>query len=468
MIRFAAFMKRGFVGVRIFPQNALVRVRLTSLLLVLFGLAISSCLRAGFDFSDGAAGDARRPDAPTDRTADTGAAIIDASADRDDASTVHKPAYLRTIAGPFSTSSTTFVEIPDGILTFTPRSTAEVWLLLLSAQLSSSLTDQISAEIRYTVNGVERGMGGMQNMAADRPAPWLHLHHVTATVEPQEVRVWLRVADGAYTAGVNNLRIVAFPLPSGVDFQFIGDDDTHAVPASVWTDFATLSFTPPAPGRYLIMSIVNGSEEPGEDNLGIRVLDPAGTVWPEGSNSGFINNRWNWTSFLFARVQQLEATPQTYRLQGHGASVSGSTLCYPRVMAFRLDAFEQAESVENLGWSQISSETPQVKSALQSSTPPGPRDHIIIQSMSVTGIGDDDPGLTRERVSEFTADGVVQTRYARVYNNGAPFTSDGLLDAVTVSGSVRYENAAYTTDASLPVNVNESVIHLLRLPPGDP
>src|SRR5215203_3839027 len=62
----------------------------------------------------------------------------------------------------FSTDSFEFTPIPDATLTIPPSTSR--WLLMTTATLqSSSLDADLAAELRYTLDGIELGMGGTQN-----------------------------------------------------------------------------------------------------------------------------------------------------------------------------------------------------------------------------------------------------------------------------------------------------------------
>ena len=59
----------------------------------------------------------------------------------------------------FTTTSSTFVEVPGSTVTL-PPSPGTRWLILVNASLLSSTFKEIGVEARYLVDGVERGIGG--------------------------------------------------------------------------------------------------------------------------------------------------------------------------------------------------------------------------------------------------------------------------------------------------------------------
>ena len=371
--------------------------------------------------------------------------------------------YVKTSVASFSTASTTFTNVTGGTLTFTPSNSSDIWILLVNARLMSTqiASFTLSAEARYFVNGVEHGIGGILNSAANKGASWQHFYRVTGTTAMQTVQVQLR-DDSAATATIADLQVIAFLLPAGADFQYTETEAIQAVP-SPWTTYESLSFTPSAPGTYLIMALANGTEDPGTGGIGIRLEDPAATYWPDQSGGNRLqymsNTRIPWQSYFLARAENLTATPQTYNLQATGDSGSGSQLRYTRLMAFRTDVLDSFETVEDTAITSTTSTTPVVRSVLTTAAPPSARDYIVIQSLVLSGTVSVD-----ENRAGFETDDVVKMSYDHVFNGSFHYTSFGFFDALTSSGAVKYENTFSTSNAASAVEAKESVIHVLRLP----
>ena len=129
--------------------------------------------------------------------------------------------YVRATAGSFSTSSATFTDVPGGSLSFAPASLTDAWVVLLSGRVRSTWTtsDEIAAEVRYLVNGTQRGLISIRNHGVNPGGAFAHFDRVTGTTAVRTVTVQLR--DGKATATLENLQIVAFRLPPGADFQFV-------------------------------------------------------------------------------------------------------------------------------------------------------------------------------------------------------------------------------------------------------
>ena len=300
-------------------------------------------------------------------------------------------------------------------------------------------------------------MGGVQNSAVNAGASWQHFYRVTGTTALQTVQVQLRDPSG--TATIDDLQIIAFKLPAGADFQFVENETTQAVTASVWASYQSLTFTPTSVGDYLIIAVANGHEFPGGSTIGIRLQDPAASHWP-AATAYYANPRDPWQSFFLARVQNLAVSSQTYQIQANGSATGGSEIRNTRIMAFRTDVFDSVQSVENTAESSTTSTTPVVKSVLTTTAPPAARDYIVIQSLGLRAAS----SSTDQRRAGFEEDDVVQTSYGHVINNSEYTTSFGTFDALATSSSVKYENTFSTSNALFTVYAKESVIHVLRLP----
>ncbi|NIS79373.1 MAG: hypothetical protein GTO14_03955 [Anaerolineales bacterium] len=370
------------------------------------------------------------------------------------------PQYYEKTVASFTDSSSNWVNVTGGNLTFTPSASSEIWILLFSARLSSSTTTEESVEVRYLVNDVEHGYGGIQNSAASMGASWQHFYRIAGTTAQQNIQVQLRNVAG--TGTIEDLQIIAFKLPDNADFQYAETEGIQYVTGLIWASYQDLSFTPSSAGVYLIMAVANGHEFPGAATLELRLQDPVAAYWPVDSGSSHYhrNPRDPWQSYFVSRVYALLGA-QTYQIQASGPSL-GSELRFTRIMAFRTDAFDDVESVEDVAETSTTSTSPVVKSILTTGIPPASRDYIVIQSMTLRA----DTAVLEERRAGFEADDVVEMSYSHVIDNFDYTASFGFFDAKTTSNSIKYENTFSTSINTFTVYAKESVIHVLRLPGG--
>ena len=372
--------------------------------------------------------------------------------------------YVKTQLASFNTSSSTFVNVTGGQLVFVPQNASDVWILLVSARLTSSSINTLTVEARYLVNGTEHGLGGIENDVPSAGSSWQHFYRITGTTATQTVQVQLRDQTGN-TATIEDLQLIAFRLPAGADFQYAETEAPQVVTAGAWNTYRDLTFTPSSAGDYLILALANANESPSLDGIGIRLLDPASGIWPDDSDPGtqeghFDNDRPAPYSMLLARVQTLDATPKTYAIRANGGA-GGSTIQYTRLMAFRTDAFAAFESTEDVAETSTTSTTKVVKSTLTTTASSAPREHIVIQSMMLFGPAPFPP--SGERRAGFEADGAPQMVYAHTIDNRFIRVSYGFFDAVITANAVQYNNTFSTSSATYQVDAKESSIHVLTL-----
>lgn len=121
--------------------------------------------------------------------------------------------YEKATVASFSTTSTTFVDVPGGALSFYPRTTSDVWVILFSAKLASSSVGSASVEARYLVNGVEHGIGGESSNPAGQRGEALRefLAHAYESWQAPKLRYVLLLGDATfdfkdyYGLGLENL-----------------------------------------------------------------------------------------------------------------------------------------------------------------------------------------------------------------------------------------------------------------------
>ena len=159
----------------------------------------------------------------------------------------------------FETTSNAFTPIPGATLELPPSDAR--WLLVTTATLQSTSFDEIAAEVHYLVDGIERGIGGTQNTAVDRPGPFQHYVVLDPSPSPQTVAFELRDASTG-TARIEQLRAYAIQLPDVVNYEAV---DAVTTVTSVALAPA-VTFTPAIdPGEYLFFALANSNEGTGSD-----------------------------------------------------------------------------------------------------------------------------------------------------------------------------------------------------------
>ena len=417
---------------------------------------------AGADAGEDAGEDAGYVDAGGNDAADAADAADAEDGGSDDAGD-QDPDQCGTIESyveSHSVVSTEFVEVPGSEIVFTPSGTSENWLVLVSAALASNYSGAAQVEANYTINSVEKGIGGIRPNDPWMAGAWQHFALVTGTVEPQTVAVSLREGRDGYQATILRLRVIAFRLPATAEAHYVNSETIRTVDPAVWQSYQTLDVNPQTAGSYLILSSVSASENPGQNSVGIRLVDPQGGYWPQANPllldhlAHHSNNRYPWRSFFVARAQDLDG-PGSYQIEAIGSDPGGSQIYYSRILALRIQSFGTFQTTEY--WPQVSNTTTTPLSASSLAVQPNPSGCplLAIQSMFVYTSSSD----STYYVSDFVVDTTPVASYSNSFSTGfcMPF---GVFHLLPGNGSPQLYNQFNPSFDGMEALVRESVIHV--------
>ena len=364
-----------------------------------------------------------------------------------------------------SQNLTTWVSIPGASLRVRPSGVADRWVVLLSARLGSD-SNADSIEVRFRVDGTVHGTGGIQNRVAMKGASWQQFYLITGVATPQTVDVQVREKIGAgIDARVDDLTIVAFRLPAGADTHYAENESNQTVTGTAWNPYQALTITPTGAGDYLVLAAASTSESPSNAGIHVRLNEPVAGDMPQDDDPGsadrfFLNDRIPLQTFFLARRESLPPGSHTYTIHARSGNSTNNQMQYQRILAFRVDAFDDYQFDEDFAPSSTTSTTPIVKSTVTTTVPPGFRDYLVIQSLYAYGAS----SSTQERRVGFEHDNVEQSSYGYVLDASAHRSPFAHFDAVTTDSAVVYENTFSSSSGAYTVNAKESVIHVLRFP----
>jgi hypothetical protein len=319
----------------------------------------------------------------------------------------------------FSTTSTSFVDVPGATLTI-PASPGQTWLLLVSGLLSSDQNLYNAPEVQYLVDGIVHGIGGTENVVLGRSGPWQHLDSFVGSDSPATVTFQVRDMLGG-TTQIADLHAVAVPVPDTADFLFARSDGPTPVTTMTPATAATLTLSPASAGEYLFFLLANTTEAPGSADLDSQWLDPSGAPW----SSGFKNPRGPWQSYLLIRRASIGPGPATLVFQASTGTTG--TVAYVRVAALRIDALGS-----NFAYA---SDPAYAASALATPTPTATLAPALGSASSYVLVGttrvDDDCGnaVLAERDLVFNVDGAARYHAVHAAGNCAYETTYGFVDA---------------------------------------
>ncbi|HTL38488.1 MAG TPA: hypothetical protein VL326_35400 [Kofleriaceae bacterium] len=352
----------------------------------------------------------------------------------------------------FTTSSATFVDVPSASLVI-PASPGQAWLLFVSGQLASDSFLYNGPEARYLVDGIERGIGGTENVTLGRLGPWQHFYGFTGADQPITVTFQLRDAAGGATT-LEELRAVAVPLPADADPLFVSNDGPITVTSTVIAPAAQLTLQPSRAGEYLLFLLDNATEAPTASDIDFEWHDPAGAMWSRNLK----NPRGSLQSTLLVRRAVLSG-PTTVELQA--ASGGGDSLLeYVRIAAVRIDALgnrlafaHNANTLQTTGSAGIG--TNMLAQTLDPAS-----SYVLFGTAQI----DDDCGnsLLAERVADFRVDGVLRDQDVHAAGNCAAENTYGFVDA-QVTPPALFESE-FSSGNGQNVEHRESTIVILGVP----
>lgn len=209
----------------------------------------------------------------------------------------------------YSTTSTTFTAIPGGTIEV-PPSPGRRWLLLTRASLHSSSLDQDAVEIRYVVDGIERGIGGAHHHQVGKGGPWQHLYAFDGGTAPITIGFELRDAL-ATVATVEDLRAVVLPLPEGSTSVYASDDTEQMVTSTAFVPTVVLD-APVRSVEYVFFALAVGKELAGSD-IHVEWTGPDGTVRLRDTQ----NTRGSWQSQFAVWRETVTAPTASFTMSSH-------------------------------------------------------------------------------------------------------------------------------------------------------
>ena len=292
-----------------------------------------------------------------------------------------------------STTSTGWVDVSGAVVSFSPGSTDEEWLVLVSADVRSSSMAEDQARFRYVINGEAYGVTGVQQgtMSTTPIAPYnvyFHFTRVTETTALQTVRFQYQANAGAI-AYARNVHVLCLRLDAaGLQYVEVNGDITIMGAQTL----ATLQFTPPSAGDYivaycgLVSELPTGSgAETWLDYDGGSDLYPA--AWTTPNTRRIHTDRDQFEPHAALAKIGLTAAQHTFRVQSQLGTVgSDSTARDVRIAAFRVDAFELLEFDEDIAVASTTSSSV-VRSTVTTADPGGERSYLVLAGIHTISSG---------------------------------------------------------------------------------
>ena len=373
-----------------------------------------------------------------------------------------------TVSSEKSTSNDEWDDVPEATVSFTPGSSTEEWLVILSADIRSNSLSEDQARFRYAINGVPQGeMGVQQGTTSASPIDpynvYFHFSRITGTTSEQTVKFQFQASSGA-TAYTRNIHMLCISLDwAGLEYMEVNGDTLITGNQTL----ADLQFTPSSPSDYIVMYSAQISELP---------IDAGAETWLDFDNGAALYPN-AWTTPNTRRIHtdrdqfephgslmkiNLDASQHSLKVQSQLRTAGDDcTARDVRVAAFRVDAFDLLEFDEDIAVSSTTADNV-VRSAVTTSDPGEERDFLILagiqtiasstSSREAGGVEVDDVLVQRkgdQRLSYSDA-ARIASQYASVKTSSTSFTVE-----------TTYGRGGAGSDT---IYSKQSVIYVLKLP----
>jgi len=298
-----------------------------------------------------------------------------------------------TVSSEQSTTNTAWTDFPAASVAFTPNSLTEEWLIFVTADTRSASTSENRARFRYDVNGVPRGeMGVQQGTTSTSPVDpyniYFHFTRITGVTSQQTVKFQFQASSWA-TAYARNIHILCIRLDAaGVEYIEMNGD----TPITGSQTLATLQFTSPSSGDYIVAYCVLVSELPIGGGAETWLDYDSGTslypdAWSTPNTMRIYTDRDQFEPHgLFTKIN-LNTIQHTFRVQAQLRTAGDtSTARDVRIVAFRVDAFDLLEFDEDTAASSTSGANT-VRSTVNMLDPGEQRDYLILAGIHTISNG---------------------------------------------------------------------------------
>ena len=381
-----------------------------------------------------------------------------------------------TVSSEQMTTNTAWTDVPGASVSFTPGSSTEEWLIIVTADIRSSSTSEDQARFRYDINGtVQRGETGVQQGTTstspiDPYNVYFHFSRITGVTSQQTVKFQFQASLGA-TAYARNIHILCIRLdPASLEYTEVNGDTSITGSQTL----ETLQFTPPSSGDYIIAYCALVSELPTGSAGAETWLDyDYGTslypdAWSTPNSRRIHTDRDQFEPHgVFARVN-LDTNQHTFRVRALLRTAGDtSTARDVRIAAFRVDAFDLLEYDEDTAVSSTTGRNT-VRSVVNTANPGEERDYLVLAGIHTISSGTssreaggaeiDDVFVQRKGDQRLSYSQIarIASHYAYIKTSSASFKVETTYGTAGTGTNTTYSKASVIYVLKIPKNYGQS------------
>ena len=372
------------------------------------------------------------------------------------------PARQSFYAESLAESSTTSADWTNALsLTFIPDADADYWLFVSAAFTNSSgSNDHVGWVTVYHVQAetvlLEQSM---QRQEPTSPQDWVGVFGIArlsfgGAPGEQQLDVNINSSHAGDTTKIRDIRLLLIKADAADAYvESLAPVNTSS---TSWQTAATLAFAPASPGDYLMIGSATRASDANLGAMRCRLNDVTGAT-TYGDRAWYCKDDWDNQAFAVMEKLTLPAAARTLQLQYRSDS---GTLCYirdARILALRLDAFDNAWFASNHATQNTTSASNQDFLAL-SATP------LALQHAIIAVGGYNTASTTVSSYLSVAKDGSTVAEWNREAPNAAGWQCAGLAQRATLAAvGTTWKWRARAETAGTTVNVGNLAIAVLQL-----
>jgi hypothetical protein len=254
------------------------------------------------------------------------------------------PNYEVSYQESLTLSSTTNTTYQDKVtISFTPQLTAD-FVIIPTAEVQGSSTSY-QAKAQLAVNSTTYQELAYRVKDTTDWYPFNGLKRLTLNNGTNyEIKIQFSTNNAAGTARIRNARLLVLSLQS----EYTESEELSTTSSTSWQDKATLTFTPPSNGDYLIIATANYRGSSTNRDVYIRLIQDDITTHADNSGRPGSGTTENYYTFGVMRKLTLDASQHNFKIQYSSSGTPGvAGITYAHIVAIRLSQFDSNHYAED-------------------------------------------------------------------------------------------------------------------------
>src|SRR4030043_28747 len=233
-----------------------------------------------------------------------------------------------------STNSTTYQDKVS--ISFTPQVTADFMIIAAAEVQGSSTSYQAKAQLAVDSTTYQELAYRVKDITDWYPFNGLKRLTLTGGTN-YSIKLQFCTNNVVGTASIRNARLLILSLQS----EYAESEELSTTGSTSWEEKATLTFTAPSSGDYLVIATATYRGSSTNRDVYIRLIQDDTTVHADNSGRPGSGTTANYYTFGVMRKVTLETFQHTFKIQYGSSDTSGiAGIIFAHIVAMRLDQFD--------------------------------------------------------------------------------------------------------------------------------